>query len=240
MKIKSIFPFIILSLFIISIVTSCKHEIPQPVISHNDSIDYPISETNCDSDTVYFQNTILPIFVSNCAQQGCHNSASHEGGIKLNNYTNIINTGNIQAFNPGHGNIIDVISTSNPGDIMPPPGSGLPPLTNQQINSIIKWINQGALNNYCDACDTSSVTYSKSVVPIIAAKCKGCHQGSSPGGGIPLVTYTDIFATAMDGSLLGCINQDNAYSAMPKGSSKLPDCDIAKIRIWIDSGAPNN
>ena len=181
----------------------------------------------------------MSIFVSNCAQTGCHNSTTHAEGIKLNNYSNIINTGNIQAFNPSHGNIVDVISTTDPDNIMPPDGSG-PPLTNQQINWIIQWINQGALNNFCDGCDTSDVTYNKSIAPIIAAKCKGCHQGSSPGGGIPLVTYNNVNVTALDGSLLGCINHDSPYSAMPKGSSKLPACDIAKIRIWIDAGAPNN
>jgi hypothetical protein len=27
---------------------------------------------------------------------------------------------------------------------------------------------------------------------------------------------------------------------MPKGGSQLPACELTKIRIWVDAGAPNN
>lgn len=229
---------VVMVLFGIGVFSSCKHEIPLPIVIHPTDTTGTIPETLCDTDTVYFQNSILPIFVSNCAQTGCHNNGAHAGGIKLNNYSNIINTGNIQAFNPSHGKILDVITTSDPGDIMPPSGQGNA-LTQTQINMITEWINQGALDNFCNECDTTTVTYSKSIAPILTAKCKGCHQGSNPGGGISLVTYTDAFAIAQNGSFYGSVIQDGSFSSMPKGS-KLPDCDIAKIRIWIAAGSPNN
>ena len=244
MKMKKAIGYFIMALVLQGAFSSCKHEIPQPSLNNNnnnpDSIYNPDpTTTTCDSDSVYFQNTILPIFVSHFAQTGCHNTTSHEEGIILNNYNNIMNTGNIQAFNPGHGKILDVITTSDPGDIMPPSGSGSP-LTSQQVNWITTWINQGALNNSCDECDTSNVTYSLTVSPIIQAKCKGCHQGTSPGGGILLTSYADAAAIAADGSLMGSVNHNAAYSAMPKGASKLPACDINKLRIWVNAGAPNN
>ena len=231
----------ILLLFVTAILPSCKHEIPQPVINPGGGIDTtPVpQETLCDSDTVYFQNAILPLFVSNCAKSGCHDAATHAEGIKLNNYANIMNTGKIQAFNPNHGDILDVVSSTDPDKLMPPPGEGNP-LTTDQIDMIIRWINQGALNNYCDGCDTTAVTYAKSILPLLSAKCKGCHQGVNAGGGINIVTFADAYALAQNGSLYGTVSHTGTWSPMPKGSSKLPDCDIAKIRIWVEAGSPNN
>jgi hypothetical protein len=235
---RTVFRIFLPGLFLVSAWSSCKHEIPLPAVVHDTTQEY--SETGCDPDSVYFQNTILPIFVSNCAQPGCHSAASHEEGIILDNYFNIIGTGEIEPYKPGHGDIVEVISTNDPDDAMPPPSSGVPPLTAQQINWIVTWINQGAQNNSCNECDTSAVTYSKSIAPLISAKCKGCHQGTNPGGGILLTSYAGVRAIAANGKLSGSVNHVAGYSAMPKGAAKLPDCDIAKLRIWIDEGYPNN
>jgi cytochrome c553 len=39
---------------------------------------------------------------------------------------------------------------------------------------------------------------------------------------------------------MGCIEQQPGFDAMPKGASKLSDCDIARIRAWVAAGQPNN
>jgi mono/diheme cytochrome c family protein len=90
------------------------------------------------------------------------------------------------------------------------------------------------------ACDTSAVTYSTSVTPVLSSNCIVCHGGSTPSAGIKLDTYTGVKQQVDNGRLLGSITHNPSYSPMPKNGAKLSDCNIAKIRKWIAAGAPNN
>jgi hypothetical protein len=92
-------------------------------------------------------------------------------------------------------------------------------------------------------CDTTTVTYSGTVAPILAKYCAGgCHSGSSPSGGFPLSTYTEVkdYIDNSGNTFYRSMTQDSTISAMPKGGSKLSDCDLRKIKIWLDAGKPNN
>jgi hypothetical protein len=90
-------------------------------------------------------------------------------------------------------------------------------------------------------CDSTNVTYSNTVVPILTARCYACHSGTaSAGGGIKLDSYNAVLVQVNNGRLLGSIEQRPGFSPMPKGSPKMPECEIAKIRVWINAGAPNN
>ena len=224
---------------ILFLVVSCKHEIPLPIIS-NVPVDIGNGNTlPCDSDSVYFNQQILPFLIANCAQSGCHDAASHQDGVTITSYQTLMNSGIIEIGDPNDGDLIEVITDTDPSDRMPPPPAPL--LTAQQIQLIQTWIAQGAQNLNCDGgCDTSNVTFNAVIKPIMQNKCQGCHQGTSPGGGVNLSTYLGVQGSAIDGSLLGSIEHGSGWSAMPKNSSKLPDCDIAKIRIWVNAGAPNN
>jgi mono/diheme cytochrome c family protein len=90
------------------------------------------------------------------------------------------------------------------------------------------------------ACDTAAVTYSMSVVPVLSANCISCHGGSTPSAAIRLDTYAGVKQQVDNGRLLGAINQAVSYSPMPKDGTKLNNCNIAKIRIWVAGGSPNN
>lgn len=89
-------------------------------------------------------------------------------------------------------------------------------------------------------CDTTNITYSQNVWPIVNDNCTSCHSGSAPSGNISLTDYNEIVDAANDGSLLGTIRHDDGWSPMPKGGGQLPDCDIKHIEIWVDEGTPNN
>ena len=89
------------------------------------------------------------------------------------------------------------------------------------------------------SCDTITVTYSNSVVPILTASCNGCHSSSSAQGGIILDTYAKASQYANSGLLYGVISHTSG-SPMPKGGAKIDDCSIAKIKKWAAAGAPNN
>ena len=88
------------------------------------------------------------------------------------------------------------------------------------------------------ACDTTAVTYSTSVAPIFATYCNGCHGGGNPSVNIATDNY-DAVVAHMD-RIKGCVHHESGFSAMPKDSSPLSTCDLAKIDIWIRDGMQNN
>lgn len=240
--------FIAALLCVLFLLAACKHEpdvIPAPVTQNtgngigNGNGNGSGNTPQCDPDTSYFQNDVLPLFISNCAMSGCHDAGSHREGIVLDSYQNIMATGNIRPFRMD-GKVMESITTSDPGDRMPPDPAS--PLSSSQIATIQNWITQGAQNNVCTAgsCDTSNITYSGVIVPMMQNQCTGCHSTANPRGGINLETYAGVQSVAMDGRLFGSINRDAGYSPMPKGGNRMSDCEIAQVRIWIQNGALNN
>lgn len=191
----------------------------------------------CSPDTVYFQNDILPLLISNCSMSGCHDVNSHKEDVILTNYSNVINTGDIEAFKPSKSDLYKAITETDPDKVMPPNGS-LPPAAIQQIYT---WISQGALNNQCDACDTAGVIrYSTHIVSLLQTQCNGCHTGASASGGIDLSTYSGVQLSATNGSLWGAVSHQTGFTAMPQNAAKLSACDLTKFQKWIQNGAQNN
>jgi hypothetical protein len=90
------------------------------------------------------------------------------------------------------------------------------------------------------ACDTTNVTFSLTVAPVMAANCNGCHSANAPTAGIVTDNYAGLQAIIANGSFRGAINHVAPWSPMPKGGNKLSPCDLAKIDAWLNAGAPNN
>lgn len=224
----------------IAIMLSCKHEIPggpSPVDPGTDPGNPPTA-SSCSPDTAYFQQQVLPIFVSNCALSGCHDAASHQDGIVLTSYNGVRNE--VRPGNLGNSEIWEKINDSDPDDRMPPPPRM--PLPQAQKDIIRKWILQGAKNNSCvnAGCDTANVTYSGAIRNIVSNKCQGCHSGPAASGGYDFTNYSVLKARANDGKLWGAVNHLPGFSPMPKNGNKLSTCELAQIKKWIDAGAPNN
>ncbi|MCK9401292.1 MAG: hypothetical protein M0Q51_15040 [Bacteroidales bacterium] len=94
-------------------------------------------------------------------------------------------------------------------------------------------------------CDTTNITFSGTIFPLINNNCIGCHGGSTPQGNVFLSDYATISAAAnipvgQFGSLYGAISHNPGNSAMPKNGTQLSDCNILKVKKWIDAGTPNN
>jgi hypothetical protein len=87
-------------------------------------------------------------------------------------------------------------------------------------------------------CDTSNVTYSKSVAPVFAGYCNSCHSGNNPSGNLLTDSYASV-KTNMS-RIHGAINHLSGFSSMPKDGGQLSPCDLATIDIWIRQGMPNN
>lgn len=225
--------------FLTIIFLSCKHHPISSNTNTTNNTNTPSNSNNCSPDTVYFMNDILPIMISNCTMSGCHDIPSHKEGVILTDYNNIISTADVEPGKPSSSDLYKVLIKTDPDKIMPRPPMN--PLSSTQIAMVKKWIEQGAKNNSCTSCDTSGdMKFISNIVPILQANCTGCHSPSNLGGGIDLTNYSGVNAVATNGSLMGAINHNTGFSAMPKNGSKLNECNIYKIQKWITNGAQNN
>src|SRR4051812_18403635 len=69
----------------------CRHDpaaVPAASVTADQGNGNPVTynETACDPDSTYFENQILPLFISNCAKSGCHDAAAHEEGFVFNSF----------------------------------------------------------------------------------------------------------------------------------------------------------
>jgi mono/diheme cytochrome c family protein len=189
---------------------------------------------------VCFESDVLPIFQSNCTQSGCHNSSDRESGYDLSNYNGITREG-IEAGNYRKSEMYKVLVQYTGESAMPP--KPYQRLSDAQIATIALWIEQGAENTInCaqNTCDTTAVSFSVAVKPILSNYCTGCHSGSAPSGGIDYSTYASTKTTALNGQMTGSIEHKSGFKAMPQGSNKLSDCQISTIKKWIALGAKND
>lgn len=91
------------------------------------------------------------------------------------------------------------------------------------------------------ACDTTIVTFSGAIVPLLSNSCNSCHSNTTAasfGNNIKLQAHADVVAN-IEG-VVGSIKQTGAYSPMPKNGGKLSDCSILVVDIWVRDGMLNN
>lgn len=195
--------------------------------------------SNPGDTALCFERDILPIFISNCAKSGCHDAASRQDGYVFTSYQTITSK-KFKAGNARETELYEKITENDPDDIMPPPPN--PRLSGQQIALIGRWINEGAKNTTgCKPlCDSNKFAFAADIQPILNNYCRGCHNAAAPSGGIALDSYNGASNVALNGRLYGAISHSAGFSAMPQGSAKLDDCTIARVRAWIQAGAPNN
>jgi hypothetical protein len=95
--------------------------------------------------------------------------------------------------------------------------------------------------SYNSTCDTTNVTYSGKVFPILANNCLSCHSNAmapSAGNNIALENFTDV--SSRTAAISGAINHTGSYSPMPKSGSKLKACLTSTFDIWVRNGKLNN
>ena len=102
------------------------------------------------------------------------------------------------------------------------------------------WDNEEELYPVAGDCDTTNVTYSGTVASILDASCVSCHNSTFAQAGVVVDNHADLKVVVDNGRFWGAINHEDGYSPMPQGLPKLPDCDLKKIRTWIDEGAMDN
>jgi len=222
--------------FVVLALVSCKHE---PFLTGTGGSGNPNDTTGTGlNGSVCFESDILPMITSGCAKSGCHDAASHEEGYVLDSYNNIMKKGIV----PGKATsskLYQVLFASGSDRMPQPPNAAF---TSGQKELFAKWINEGAKNTTnCNVskCDTTTVTYSKSIAPLMTNNCIGCHSTSLANGGYDFTNYNGVKLSVTFGRLLGSINYQAGFSGMPQGYH-LNACQLATITKWVKEGALNN
>ena len=91
-----------------------------------------------------------------------------------------------------------------------------------------------------DECDTSNVSYTQDVLPILVNNCYVCHDNANRQGGIVLEGYDQLKVQVDNGRLVGAIRRNPGFSPMPQGAPALPDCFVDQIAQWVTDGALDN
>lgn len=192
---------------------------------------------SCDSDSVYFENQILPIFIASCAVTGCHDAGTHADDITLLNYNDIMR--GIKPGDPRESKYFKVLTLTDTDDLMPidpQTGEGFR-LPEDQLALIEEWIIQNAPNNVCNDCDSTVFNFSGPVQAILGTSCAssiGCHASGSNYG--QFTSYAEMKPYIDNGSMMDrvVVKQDMPVAA------PLPACDVIILRKWLEAGGPNN
>lgn len=86
-------------------------------------------------------------------------------------------------------------------------------------------------------CDTSQVTYSMHIEPIISASCatSSCHVPGGAGNG-NFQNYEGVKLKVENASFM---NRVIVEQNMPPNGD-LSACEIELLKVWLRNGAPNN
>ena len=90
---------------------------------------------------ISFEQQILPILAAKCAFSGCHGENPQEG-YDYRTYESFIAGGEHgPAFIPGNAEESEIVEEVVEGK-MPPPNSGIPTLSEAELQVLMDWINQ--------------------------------------------------------------------------------------------------
>lgn len=133
--------------------------------------------------------------------------------------------------------LLEVLVETDPDKVMPPPPAA--PLMASAIQTVRRWIEQGAKNNSCSAdCDTADVRFSSTISSLLNTHCVACHNSNNASNGVQLDSYSAVVSEVNSGRLISVLN-GTAYPQMPP-SGPLDFCSVRSIELWIQDGAPNN
>ena len=95
------------------------------------------------------------------------------------------------------------------------------------------------------SCDTVNMKFAANIQPIFNANCVSCHNNVISNLGVRLDTYDGVKqqATRMRNNLsvlIGVISHASGFTPMPYNRPQLSDCDINKIKAWVNRNSPNN
>ena len=97
------------------------------------------------SSNVSFGEHIAQVFLSKCANSGCHDDAAKAGGVSLTTWVGATDPAIVVKGDPENSKLVWTIERIAGVPAMPPLGYSA--LTANQIDGIKTWIKEGAKNN---------------------------------------------------------------------------------------------
>ena len=95
--------------------------------------------------------------------------------------------------------------------------------------------------------ETPTVSFARDVLPLLQARCEGCHGASQARAGFAVSSYGSVMAGSNNGPVITPGNSATSRlvdlivsGKMPRGAPRLSDSEIGIIRAWIDQGALDN
>lgn len=101
----------------------------------------PGQDPSAPPQAVSFSGDLVPLFVANCANSGCHDAVpAHKPALTADKAYNAIKSGGyINTLVPNNSILYNVVKSGN----MPPSGA----LKTSDMQRILDWIRNGAPNN---------------------------------------------------------------------------------------------
>jgi hypothetical protein len=93
---------------------------------------------------VEFNRDVRPILADHCFT--CHGPAksTRKAGLRLDTQDGLFGDEIVVAAQPGKSKLWERVSSADPKHVMPPPGKNRKPLTATQLETVRRWIEQGA------------------------------------------------------------------------------------------------
>src|ERR1700730_11371164 len=189
-----------------------------------------------------FERDILPIFTANCFN--CHSGGSLIG-LDLRTAESTLQGSHqgpvVIKGSPEKSALYQKVSSR----AMPPPAYKLK-LTDAQIETIKKWVEDGAPHEETTnaTLQAETVRFEKEVKPLLAARCTACHGAGKAMAGLDLRTLASVLEGSRNGPVIveGAADKSPLLrktlngSMPPKGAGMpLNDSEIAMLRQWIDT-----
>ena len=90
---------------------------------------------------------------------------------------------------------------------------------------------------------TSTVSFTKQIAPILVKKCGSCHVKDNKAG-LSFASYSSLMTGSEGGEVVAAGNADSSFLVdmveagdMPPEGDPLPDNEVELIRTWIEEGA---
>jgi hypothetical protein len=194
---------------------------------------------------ICFDRDVLPVFLTSCAIQRCHNGTG-ESGLILTSYVSI--SRGVEPGKPYASAIYKSIISTSGENKMPP----IQPLSAENRIKIRLWIEQGAAPATC--ADTSGqnnsyynplACFSRDILPVLLSRCAstGCHDAITHKEGYNYTSYSSARGSVTPGNpatskLYSVIKSGSGENKMPPaGKPQLTTAEIDSIAKWISYGA---
>ncbi len=176
-----------------------------------------------EATAVVWDGGVDKLFKNKCGT--CHGTS---GGFNAGSYAEVVKA--VKPGNPDDSQIVKVQSAGgHPGQF-----------SSQELNQVIQWIQDGALEKQGGASSpagsdesTASETWSSGIQEMLSSQCKTCH---GKAGGFTATSYDEVMKQVTAGNP----DQSKIVEVQKAGGhpGQLSADDLERLIQWIQAGAP--